>query len=98
MEQLQTFFESNKQNLIKILTTERIKQGYGALFIELKRNKDETPERINCYYLKMIAIPQKVREDLVKKYHESGSDQSILYFILYDKDNSVIIEYKQEQE
>ena len=58
MEQLQTFFESNKQNLIKILTTERVKQGYGALFIELKRNKDETPERINCYYLKRVLIAQ----------------------------------------
>ena len=95
MEQLQTFFDANKKNLTQILITERTKQGYGALFVELKRNKDETPERINCYYLKMIAIPQKVREDLIKKYHDSGSDKNMLYFVLFDKNNSIIIEYKQ---
>ena len=64
MEQLQTFFTNNQTKLTNILVTEKAKQGYGALFVELKKNKDDTPERINCYYLKMIAIPQKIREDI----------------------------------
>jgi len=96
MEQLQTFFNANQKNLTKILVSERAKQGYGALFIELKRNKDETPERINCYYLKMIAIPQKVREDLIQKFHDSNSDKNLLFFVLYDNENQIIIEYKSE--
>ena len=94
MEQLQTFFTNNQTKLTNILVTEKAKQGYGALFVELKKNKDDTPERINCYYLKMIAIPQKIREDIIQKFHDSGSDKNLLFFVLYDKVTSIIIEYK----
>ena len=92
MEEMQTFFNANKENLKRLLVTERIKKGYGALFIHIQRNKDDTPQQIKTYYLPMISTPKKIREDLIKKYHDNNSNSSKIFFILYDKDKSIIIE------
>ena len=46
MEQLQTFFTNNQTKLTNILVTEKAKQGYGALFVELKKNKDDTQKEL----------------------------------------------------
>ena len=96
MEQLQNFFNLNKENLIQISIKERSLNDYGALFISIKKNLDNTPKQINVYYLKMIQIPNKIREDLVQKYHEAGSNTNTFFFVLFDKETSIIIEHKVE--
>ena len=50
MEQLQNFFNLNKENLIQISIKERSLNDYGALFISIKKNLDNTPKQINVYY------------------------------------------------
>ena len=50
MEEMQTFFNANKENFKRLLVTERIKTGYGALFIHIQRNKDDTPKQIKTYW------------------------------------------------
>ena len=40
----------------------------------------------------MIRIPKKIREDLIKKYHDNNSNSKKIFFVLYDKDKSLIIE------
>jgi hypothetical protein len=96
MEQLQQFFNTNTENLVKILVDEKLKNGYGALFISIKRNLDETPKSIDVYYLKMIQIPNQIRTDLIQKYHDANSDTNICFFVLFDKNTSIIIEHKIE--
>ena len=83
MEQLQQFFNNNKENLVKILVDEKLKNGYGALFISIKRNLDETPKSIDVYYLKMIQIPNQIRRDLIQKYHDANSDTNVCFFVLF---------------
>jgi hypothetical protein len=94
MEQLQQFFNNNKENLVKILVDEKLKNGYGALFISIKRNLDKTPKSIDVYYLKMIQIPNQIRTDLIQKYHDANSDTNVCFFVLFDKNTSIIIEHK----
>ena len=94
MEQLQQFFKNNRENLIKIFVDEKLKNGYGALFISIKRNLDETPKSIDVYYLKMIQIPNQIRTDLIQKYHDANSNTNICFFVLFDKNTSIIIEDK----
>jgi hypothetical protein len=96
MEQLQQFFNNNKENLVKILVDEKLKNGYGALFISIKRNLDKTPKSIDVYYLKMIQIPNQIRTDLIQKYHDANSDTNVCFFVLFDKNTSIIIEHKIE--
>lgn len=96
MEQLQDFFKNNKENLLNIFVNEKSKNGYGALFISIKRNLDETPKSIDVYYLKMIQIPDIIRNDLIQKYHDANSDTNTCFFVLFDKNTSIIIEEKIE--
>ena len=94
MEQLQQFFNNNRENLVKILVDEKLKNGYGALFISIKRNLGKTPKSIDVYYLKMIQIPNQIRTDLIQKYHDANSDTNVCFFVLFDKNTSIIIEHK----
>jgi len=96
MEQLQQFFNNNRENLVKILVDEKLKNGYGGLFISIKRNLDKTPKSIDVYYLKMIQIPNQIRTDLIQKYHDANSDTNVCFFVLFDKNTSIIIEHKIE--
>ena len=96
MDQLQQFFKNNRENLNEIFVKEKLKNGYGALFISIKRNLDETPKSIDVYYLKMIQIPNKIRTDLIQKYHDTNSDTNVCFFVLFDKNTSIIIEDKIE--
>ncbi len=44
----------------------------------------------------MIQIPNKIRIDLIQKYHDANSDTNVCFFVLFDKNTSIIIEDKIE--
>ena len=96
MEQLQNFFNLNKENLINIIKKERIVNGYGALFISHKREEDGISKQIDVYYLKMIQIPNQIREDLIQIYKDGDSSTDIFLYVLFDKETSIILEHKLE--
>ena len=72
---------------IQTYTLMRIKQDFGALFCQIKEDK------VDVTYYEMNNIPKTIKEDIIKKYKNTKCKKPA-YFVVYDNDNSIIIEYE----